>query len=297
MHTTAPSPRLDTLLLGLNAFVAVSAIAGGGALVLRPGGELLGLSPDLLTGSPFDTYRVPGVILALVVGVTALAAAVYQRRRSAWAAPASLVAGAVLTGWIGIQVLMLGPIFWLQALLGAVGLAQLGLATWALVRPRPQTPMGERATRLLTHRRLAFVGLSTQEKDFSRMVATELRARGYTLVPIHPSAAEIAGMTSYPSLSAVPEPPRAALVMVPASAASAVVEDAIRAGVEAIWFHRGAGLPGSASPEAVARAEAAGLLVVSDLCPMMFLGHTSAFHRAHAWLREREIEGGDASAA
>ena len=64
----------------------------------------------------------------------------------------------------------------------------------------------------------------------------------------------------------------------------AVVKACVDAGVRSVWFHRGVG-PGSASPEAVARAEKAGMTVITDACPLMFLESGHWLHGAHRWGR------------
>jgi hypothetical protein len=56
----------------LTGFLALTATAGGIALVAG----LMGMPDELIQGSPFSSYTVPGVSLAGIVGGTALFAAV-----------------------------------------------------------------------------------------------------------------------------------------------------------------------------------------------------------------------------
>jgi hypothetical protein len=54
----------------LLAFLAISAIGGGGALFISPSGKLLGGMPlSLLKNSPFIDFFYPGLILFLVLGI------------------------------------------------------------------------------------------------------------------------------------------------------------------------------------------------------------------------------------
>jgi hypothetical protein len=56
--------------LYLLAFLGISAIGGGGALIISPSGRLLGGLPlSILKNSPFDDFLFPGIILFLVIGV------------------------------------------------------------------------------------------------------------------------------------------------------------------------------------------------------------------------------------
>jgi hypothetical protein len=56
--------------LFLLAFLGLSAIGGGGALIISPSGKLLGGLPlSILKKSPFDNFLIPGIILFVVLGV------------------------------------------------------------------------------------------------------------------------------------------------------------------------------------------------------------------------------------
>ncbi len=56
--------------LFLLAFLGLSAIGGGGALIISPSGKLLGGLPlSLLQNSPFDNFLIPGIILFVVLGL------------------------------------------------------------------------------------------------------------------------------------------------------------------------------------------------------------------------------------
>jgi hypothetical protein len=115
-------------LLFVQAFVAVTSVLGGAALVA---GSLLDWSdspfaiPDsYLDGSPFDSFVVPGLALALVVGGTHLAAFVMAARRMRWAMLASAIAGFGVLVWIFVQMVYI-PFSALQATYFGLGVAEL----------------------------------------------------------------------------------------------------------------------------------------------------------------------------
>jgi hypothetical protein len=56
-------PFLLYLLFMPHLFLGISATAGGGLLLLKPDGSLLGMDPGWLNHSPFNTYLIPGLIL------------------------------------------------------------------------------------------------------------------------------------------------------------------------------------------------------------------------------------------
>jgi len=124
-----PVAALYTLIASV-AFQALSGIGGGIALVVDPSGAFLGLPTGLLDGSPFNDYRVPGLILLLLLGVfpAVVSFALWRRRRWSW--PGALLTGTALVIWIVVEVILIGyqarpP---LQLIYGLLGILILGLA-------------------------------------------------------------------------------------------------------------------------------------------------------------------------
>jgi hypothetical protein len=123
-----PSGRARVALAALAGFVAVTAVGGGIALATRA--ETDRFPADLLEGTPFTSYLIPGLILAVVVGGSAAVATAATLRRPADGAWASLLAGVVMMGWIVGEVLILAPSArsWIEAVYFALGLVMAGLA-------------------------------------------------------------------------------------------------------------------------------------------------------------------------
>jgi len=124
-------PRIARLALGLEIFVGLGALFGGGALVLAPDGRLLGIPTSLLAGSPFTSYLVPGIILFAVIGIGPLLAAALTFRRQAIAPLAAVAVGLALIGWITVEMVVLaglGSLAWALYLVLGVSIAAIGLA-------------------------------------------------------------------------------------------------------------------------------------------------------------------------
>jgi hypothetical protein len=136
----------------------------------------------------------------------------------------------------------------------------------------------------LARRRFALVGASRDERSFSRYVLRELLRRGYEVVPVNPSVAEIEGRRCFARIQDVTPPVDAALIMTPPERTDDAVTDCLAAGVRHVWMHRGGG-PGAATPAAVARCRAASVEPILDLCPFMALPDAGWFHRVHGLLR------------
>jgi len=89
---------LRVALVLLDMFVAVTAIGGGLALVL--GLEGARFSSDILRRTPFESFVVPGLLLAVLVGGSAAVAAYATIEGGTGGGAASVVAGALLGGFI-----------------------------------------------------------------------------------------------------------------------------------------------------------------------------------------------------
>ncbi len=106
----------------VHAFVAVGALLGGGAFVLRPDGSLIQADPAWLSQSPFPDYLLPGLILFFLVGVANAAATAVAFRRPVWAGWFTAAVGAILIGWLAGEFLFVPLHHWLQALYLGLGL-------------------------------------------------------------------------------------------------------------------------------------------------------------------------------
>ncbi len=120
-------PRVAGLESLLEGFVGLTALAGGLLLVAFPRGSAL--APiALLHEAPFETFVVPGLLLAFVVGGLNLTACVLTLGRRPFASLASLVAGGSLIVFMVTERLMLQEKSALQLLYFAVGLLIVGLS-------------------------------------------------------------------------------------------------------------------------------------------------------------------------
>jgi hypothetical protein len=122
----------ERALIGLELFTGVAGVIGGLLLVAKPDGSLMDARLSALAGSPYADWRVPGVLLATLVGGGFLMAAPWQWRDGWHARELSLLAGLGLVAFEGAELAWIGfqP---LEAVFAAVGVAVIGLA-WRLPR-------------------------------------------------------------------------------------------------------------------------------------------------------------------
>lgn len=128
---------------------------------------------------------------------------------------------------------------------------------------------------MVNNHTVAVVGFTDKPDRPNHTIPAYLRAVGYRLIPVNPNLTEALGEKAYASVRDIPDPVDVVQIFRPPEAVPPIVEDAIAKGARVVWRQ-----PGSVHAEAAARAKAAGLQVVMDLC----LGVT---HRA--WRASGEL--------
>lgn len=140
--------------------------------------------------------------------------------------------------------------------------------------------MRSAADEFLAQRRIAVTGVSrTPGSHGGNTIYTQLRARGFDVVPVNPHAEAAEGDPCYPDLASVPGGVGAVVIATAPAHALGTVEQAAALGVRYVWLHRGPG-PASVDPDAVAYGRAHGLTVLDGGCPLMFGAASDRTHRA-----------------
>jgi len=136
----------DRVRLGLEYFTSATAMVGGLLLVSRPDGALLQAKQSALATSPFADWRMPGLLLGVLVGGGFLITAECQRHQWPRERDLAIFAGVGLIvfeltelAWIGFQ-----PLEAVFAVVGAT-IAELAIP-WSADRTQPaqsEGPMGD----------------------------------------------------------------------------------------------------------------------------------------------------------
>lgn len=135
------------------------------------------------------------------------------------------------------------------------------------------------AREFLTQRRIAVAGVSRDSHQFANALFRTLRERGCDAIPVNPRAAELEGVTAYPSLASLPEPVDGVIFLLPPGALPAALDDALSARIPRLWFRSASGA--GAEPALVERARSSGATVIDSGCPYMFMDDAHWFHRFH----------------
>jgi hypothetical protein len=124
---------LHVILIALSLFLAVSAIPGGIALLAGFNAPPL----EMLAGSVFTSFTIPGLALLLLVGGSAALAAALLIRKSSFAVISSIAAGLVVMAFELVEVLAIGspagPSRVMQILYFGVGAALVAASAGVLL--------------------------------------------------------------------------------------------------------------------------------------------------------------------
>ncbi|MGA8257527.1 MAG: CoA-binding protein [Nocardioides sp.] len=108
----------------------------------------------------------------------------------------------------------------------------------------------------------AIVGLSTNTSRTAYSIASLLKDRGKTIVPIHPEAPVVLGEQGYATLADVPFSIDVVDVFRRSESAGEFADQAVAIGAKAVWFQLGV-----IDEAAFERTTTAGVTMVMDTCP------------------------------
>ena len=116
-----------------------------------------------------------------------------------------------------------------------------------------------------TTKTIAVVGLSPDESKDSHKVAKYLQEQGFKIVPIYPKEEKILGEKVYRSLLEIPFEVDMVDIFRKPSVLNAVADACIERGdIKVFWAQKGI-----VNNEAAAKAQAAGMKVVQNMCTMV----------------------------
>ncbi len=130
----------------------------------------------------------------------------------------------------------------------------------------PITSDADIAALLAETRTIAIIGASDRPDRPSYGVMKFLQDRGYRVLPVNPqiTGEHVHGEYVWRELAQIGEPIDMVDIFRRPNAAGEAVDEAIAAGAKSVWMQLGV-----INAEAAARAEAAGLKVVIDRCPVI----------------------------
>jgi len=147
-------PLYSWVLVILVFILSMAAIISGILLMASPDGSLLGMTEDVLKGTPFNDYTVPGVLLFLLLGIFPFVvglglinigrkwlARVNPIRKHYWAWAGAIITGIIVIVWVIVETAMIGYVSVLQPVMGVWGALILCLTLLPQVRRYYRVPV------------------------------------------------------------------------------------------------------------------------------------------------------------
>ncbi len=148
---------------------------------------------------------------------------------------------------------------------------------------------GERMTHLndieafLSSKKFTFVGLSTEEKHFSRMVLSEFVKRDFDVVGVNPKAKEIDGVRCYNSVNELDDNSENIFLMLPPPVKHELITNITKNNVKRIWSY---GMNGKSTltEQSKKYLEEKEIKLIDGYCPLMFVSNSGFIHSVHGSL-------------
>lgn len=137
----------------------------------------------------------------------------------------------------------------------------------------------------LSKEHIAVVGVSRKNDIPANYIFDKLKDNGYSVYPINPNTRSIKGEICYDSLHALPMAPEAVLLAGTPEVSAQTIDQCVELKIPIVWMHRGIGA-GSYSKIAEEKCKRNGIEVITNGCPMMFIGKVDWFHLFLKWLKK-----------
>jgi hypothetical protein len=105
--------------------VSLGAIPAGLSMLFERDGSGIGMSVEVLSGSQFPDFFIPGLFLFFGNGVMNVAGAIFSFKKSKYAESLGLVLGIYLLIWMAVQLYYIGFIHYLQSLFILIGIVEI----------------------------------------------------------------------------------------------------------------------------------------------------------------------------
>lgn len=113
----------------------------------------------------------------------------------------------------------------------------------------------------------AIVGATQTQEKYGYKVFTDLKTKGYKVIPVNPNYNEIDGEVCYPDLISLPDRPDVVVLIVGEKNAENTVRSCVDLNLDKIWFQ-----PGSEYEPAVEIVKEAGFDYIVNECIMKEAG-------------------------
>ena len=115
---------------------------------------------------------------------------------------------------------------------------------------------------------VAVIGASSNRDKFGNKALRAFAQRGYTVIPINPTEAEVEGRPAFKSVMDVPGDIDLATMYVPAPVGMRVMDELAKKGIPEVWLN-----PGADDRQVVEKARTLGLKTIQQ-CSIIAIGES-----------------------
>ena len=137
----------------------------------------------------------------------------------------------------------------------------------------------------LRKERIAVVGVSRKNDIPANEIFNRFKRNGYHTYQINPNSRSINGEICFETLHDLPMAPEAVMLAGSPKVSEQLAEDCARLKIPIVWMHKGIGV-GSYSAVAEEKYKKHGIKVITNGCPLMFVGKVDIFHKFVKWLKK-----------
>lgn len=131
----------------------------------------------------------------------------------------------------------------------------------------------------LNCKRIAIYGISKTETKFGNSIYRELKARGYSVFPMHIDLEKFDGDNCYRSLSDIKPLVDGVFINVKPNKVIGILQEVKKTGIKKVWLQQGA-----ESEAALKFAEENFLDLSTNGCILMYLEPVKGLHSFHRWI-------------
>jgi hypothetical protein len=100
------SKKLRILSIFLLFFLAINAFIGSLSFISDPSGNIIQIPLEMLDGTPFKDYLIPGIILFFANGLLSLIIVIITIKKVKHYPWFIILQGCILIGWLTVQLIM-----------------------------------------------------------------------------------------------------------------------------------------------------------------------------------------------
>ena len=131
----------------------------------------------------------------------------------------------------------------------------------------------------LNCKRIALYGISKTETKFGNSIYRELKARGYSVFPMHTDLDKFDGDNCYRSLTDISPQVDGVFINVKPEKVIGILQEVNKTGIKKVWLQQGA-----ESEDALKFAKENELALSTNGCILMYLEPVSGLHSFHRWI-------------